>query len=183
MYRGRMEHGAVQTVLRMLEDERYIGTYVIGKRAVTEIGGHRIRLKDESEWYKIPDHHPAIVSKELFEQAKAGIRRFSIQTKSSMITLYAESVLRLLRPCTVTDYTISEVLLSALPGKHGFCLSWYVGQAEELETAVFQIIRAQVDTVLGVDGDGKDNLDLQVIQQAEYEKKVQVLQDAKTAAL
>ncbi len=43
-------------------------------------------------------------------------------------------------------------------------------KAEELETAVFQIIRAQVDTVLGVDGDGKDNLDLQVIQQAEYEK-------------
>ena len=43
-----------------------------------------------------------------------------------------------------------------------------------METAVFQIIRAQVDTVLGVDGDGKDNLDLQVIQQAEYEKKVQV---------
>lgn len=77
------------TVLRMLEDERYIGTYVIGKRAVTEIGGHRIRLKDESEWYKIPDHHPAIVSKELFEQAKAGIRRFSIPNKSSMITLYA----------------------------------------------------------------------------------------------
>ncbi len=55
----------------MLEDERHIGTYVIGKRAVTEIGGHRIRLKDESEWYKIPDHHPAIVNKELFEQAKS----------------------------------------------------------------------------------------------------------------
>ena len=117
------------TVLRMLEDERYIGTYVIGKRAVTEIGGHRIRLKDESEWYKIPDHHPAIVSKELFEQAKAGIRRFSIPNKKQHdYPLRGKSVLRLLRPCTVTDYTISEVLLSALPGKHGFCLSWYVGQ-------------------------------------------------------
>lgn len=52
-------------------------------------------------------------------------------------------------------------------------------KAEELETAVFQIIRAQVDTVLGVDGDGKDSLDLQMVQQSEYEKKVQILQDAK----
>lgn len=48
-----------------------------------------------------------------------------------------------------------------------------------METAVFQIIRAQVDTVLGVDGDGKDSLDLQMVQQSEYEKKVQILQDAK----
>ena len=59
------------TVLRMLEDERYIGTYVIGKRAVTEIGGHRIRLKDESEWYKIPDHHPAIVKQRVIRAGKS----------------------------------------------------------------------------------------------------------------
>ena len=29
------------TVLRILEDERYIGSYVIGKRAVLEVGGTR----------------------------------------------------------------------------------------------------------------------------------------------
>ena len=32
------------TVLRMLEDERYIGTYVIGKRAVLEVGSTRSRM-------------------------------------------------------------------------------------------------------------------------------------------
>ena len=49
------------TISRLLDDERYIGTYIIGKRHVTEIGGSHVRLKDESEWIKIPDHHPAIV--------------------------------------------------------------------------------------------------------------------------
>ena len=59
------------TVARILEDERYTGTYVIGKREVTEVGGHRVRLKPEDEWIKIPDHHSAIIGKELFEEVQA----------------------------------------------------------------------------------------------------------------
>ena len=49
------------TVLRILEDERYIGSYVIGRRAVIEVGGTRSRKKDRDKWFIIPDHHPAIV--------------------------------------------------------------------------------------------------------------------------
>ena len=72
-----------------VEDERYIGTYVIGKRAVTEIGGHRIRLKDESEWYKIPDHIRRLSAKSYSSRQKPAYAAFLSQTKSSMITLYA----------------------------------------------------------------------------------------------
>ena len=54
------------TILRMLRDDRYIGTYVIGRSRVTEVGGSHVRPTDKSEWYRIPDHHPAIVSRELF---------------------------------------------------------------------------------------------------------------------
>ena len=50
---------STSTVLRILEDQRYIGTYVIGKRKVKEIGSRHTQLKDESEWFKIPNHHPA----------------------------------------------------------------------------------------------------------------------------
>ena len=59
------------TIARILGDERYTGMYIMGKREVTEVGGHRVRLKDESEWIKIPGHHPAIVSKELYDQVQA----------------------------------------------------------------------------------------------------------------
>lgn len=51
------------TVRRILEDERYIGTYIMGKREVTEVGGHHVRLKEENQWVKLPDHHPAIISR------------------------------------------------------------------------------------------------------------------------
>ncbi len=56
-------HGiwSASTILRILEDERYTGVYVIGKRAVLEVGGTRSRLKDRESWYIILDHHPAIV--------------------------------------------------------------------------------------------------------------------------
>lgn len=59
------------TVARILKDERYTGTYIIGKREVTEVGGHKVRLKTEDQWVKIPDHHSAIVSKELYDQVQA----------------------------------------------------------------------------------------------------------------
>ena len=71
------------TILRMLEDERYIGTYVIGKRAVLEIGGNRWRMKDRDKWYIIPNHHPAIVDPTTFEQAKAKQVRYSQPVKKS----------------------------------------------------------------------------------------------------
>lgn len=66
-------HGIWQesTVARILEDERYTGTYIISKREVTEVGGHRVHLKPENEWIKIPDHHPAIISKGLYDQVQA----------------------------------------------------------------------------------------------------------------
>jgi DNA invertase Pin-like site-specific DNA recombinase len=75
------------TVLRILTDERYTGTYIMGKRAVTEIGGHRIRMKDESEWFKIPGHHPAIVSRELYDEAQTKLRHFKCPKTDRAYTL------------------------------------------------------------------------------------------------
>ena len=69
------------TILRMLEDERYTGTYVIGKRAVLEVGSHQHRMKDRDKWFIIPDHHPAIVDQATFEQAKAKQLRYSLPKK------------------------------------------------------------------------------------------------------
>ena len=76
-------HGiwSTSTILRILEDERYTGVYVIGKRAVLEVGGTRSRLKDRESWYIIPDHHPAIVEKAVFDTVQASQLRFSQPNK------------------------------------------------------------------------------------------------------
>ena len=65
------------SILRMLRDERYAGAYIIGRSEVTEVGGSRVRQKDESEWFRIPDHHPAIVSMETYDtvQKRLGQRK------------------------------------------------------------------------------------------------------------
>ena len=76
-------HGiwSTSTILRILEDERYTGVYVIGKRAVLEVGGTRSRLKDRESWYIIPDHHPAIIEKAVFDTVQASQLRFSQPNK------------------------------------------------------------------------------------------------------
>nr|WP_325219989.1 recombinase family protein [uncultured Oscillibacter sp.] len=53
---------STSAVVHILDDERCTGAYIMGKREVTEVGGHRVRMKDESQWIKIADHHPAIRS-------------------------------------------------------------------------------------------------------------------------
>ena len=74
-------------VINILDDERYTGTYIMGKREVTEVGGHRVRMKDESQWFMIPDHHPAIISRELFEQVQAQRKRFKSPKKNTQTYL------------------------------------------------------------------------------------------------
>ena len=87
----------ISTVLRILADERYMGTYVIGKREVTEIGGHKMRSKAESDWIKIPNHHIPLVNEEIFSKANASIQRFKIPTISCVGRLSADAVNM---PCT-----------------------------------------------------------------------------------
>ena len=169
---------STSTVLRILEDQRYIGTYVIGKRKVKEIGSRHTQLKDESEWFKIPNHHPAIVSVDLFEKANASIKRFSLSNKKPRDYLLRGKVF-----CGCCDHAMalrndawfycrhSEVA-ETLPC-HGVRI-----KMADLEQVVFETIRAQMCPALGIDSN-KDKLDLQTVQQAEHEEKLRSIQDSK----
>ncbi len=173
-------HGVwnISTVLRMLEDQRYIGTYVIGKRRVQEIGSRRAKQTDESEWVKIPNHHPAIVSMELFEKANASIKRFSIHNKKRHDYLLRGKVY-----CGCCDHA-----MSLRNGAWFYCRHSEVAETfpchgmrvkmADLEQAVFEIIRAQMCPALGIDS-SKDKLNLQTIQQAEHEDKMRSIHNRK----
>jgi hypothetical protein len=53
-------------IRQILIDEQYMGTYVAGKTETLAVGSGKQVKKDESEWIKIPNHHPAIIEKGLF---------------------------------------------------------------------------------------------------------------------
>ena len=169
---------STSTVLRILEDQRYIGTYVIGKRKVKEIGSRHTQLKDESEWFKIPNHHPAIVSVDLFEKANASIKCFSLLNKKPRDYLLRGKVF-----CGCCDHA-----MSLRNGAWFYCRHSEVAETlpcqgvrikmADLEQVVFETIRAQMCPALGIDSN-KDKLDLQTVQQAEHEEKLRSIQDSK----
>jgi len=62
-------------ILEILCDEQYIGTYVAGKTKRLEVGSRKSVKVPPSEWIRIPNHHPAIIGKEVFEAAREQIGR------------------------------------------------------------------------------------------------------------
>ena len=93
-------------------DERYAGVYVIGKRAVLEVGGTRSRLKDRESWYIIPDHHPAIVERAVFDTVQASQLRLSQPNKKEAgLPTERQSPLWLLRSCAAAHHAENLVLL------------------------------------------------------------------------
>lgn len=168
------------TVLRILDDKRYTGTYIIGKRSVLEVGGNKSRLKDREKWYIIPDHHPALVSEELFEQAKQGIRRYSIPNKKQHDYLLKGKII-----CGCCDHSLSRVMQKT-PYYHCrhsdadssmCCHGMRIGIAE-LEQIIFEVLQKLVE-VSGESGKGVQNIAPNSDSLPEYETQIAAIQDDK----
>ncbi|MCM1276774.1 MAG: recombinase family protein, partial [Lachnospiraceae bacterium] len=167
----------ISTVFHILEDERYTGMYVINKRHTVEIGSTHVRMNDESEWIKIPDHHEPIISKELFEKAKSKIRKFKLPNKQPRDYLLRGKVF-----CGCCDHA-----LNVANGRHFKCrYSEKIAEIDchglsvpikDLETVVFDTLRAQASCVIGI-GD-LSAAELSASHQAEYTKKLCDLQERK----
>ena len=169
------------TIVRYLVDERYTGTYIIGKRAVLEVGGNNSRVKDRSKWYIIPDHHPAIVDKALFDKVQKNVRRFSQPHKKQRDYLLKGIVF-----CGCCDHALSYVANKqpyfhcrrSQAAENGPCHDLKV-DALELEQVIFQTIKAQLEAVLSIRKDGSISLDTVVAERTEYEKQIEALEDSK----
>lgn len=169
------------SVLRILSDERYIGTYIMGKRAVREVGGNRVRLKDESEWFKIPDHHPAIVDKEVFARVQAGIKHFPSQKKN-----HRQYILRGKVFCGCCNHAMyrmkkdPEFSCRFTSIDENFPCRGLAVKERELEGVLYEIIRKQAAIILNVDDNGDFNLlSVKLAEQSRYEKQIQDFYDMK----
>lgn len=172
---------SASTVLRILEDERYIGSYVIGKRAVLEVGGTRSRLKDRDKWYIIPNHHPAIVEKAVFEKVQETQLRFSLPSKKKR-----DYPLKGKAFCGCCGHALSRSFNKnsyyccrhSEADETSRCHKMKVN-AEELEQTVFTTLKSQIETVASLNPDGTVRMDTAVPKKSEYEQQIEELQDGK----
>lgn len=62
------DKGVIYSILR---NEQYIGMYVAGKTTIPEVASKKAMRVKESEWVKIPNHHPPIIGKHDFDAVQA----------------------------------------------------------------------------------------------------------------
>ena len=163
------------TVGNILDDERYIGTYIMGKRGSTEVGGYRVRKKDESQWIKIPEHHTAIISKEMFAQVQAQRPRLKSPKKNIRIYLLRGKVF-----CGCCRHTMARAArknptfncrhteVDEVAACHGLVIA-----EAELEGLLYGVLSKQAQIILNLENlSNAGQLDIQLAEQAEYGKQI-----------
>ena len=168
------------TVLRILADERYMGTYVIGKREVTEIGGHKMRSKAESDWIKIPNHHIPLVNEEIFSKANASIQRFKIPNRKKHNYLLRGKVIcgcckHALHLANGTSYRCR--FSSTIPSLD--CYNIHIRE-KELNQLVYELLCKQFQVAFGVDSLADlRKVDTVALRQADFDRQIFELQEEK----
>jgi len=173
---------AESSVVHILDDERYTGTYIMGKREVTEVGGRRVRMKDESQWIKIPDHHTAIISKELYDQAQAKRPRFKCPKKNSKMYPLRGKVFcgccRHAMPRTANKHH-SFFCRYTRVDEAAACHGLAIGEAE-LEKLLYEVSSKQAQIILNLDNLSDAGwLEMQLAKQAEYGSHIENCLDEK----
>lgn len=76
------------TVRNILTNESYIGNMVYNKSVQAEVGGSRTIVKPREEWKVFENHHPAIVSREVFDDVQVKyFRRKAVDRKPILYAL------------------------------------------------------------------------------------------------
>lgn len=170
------------TLRHILTDERYTGTYIMGKRAVREVGSYLVRTKDESEWFKIPDHHPPIISKELFQQVQERFPRTTcVKKQAHRYPLWGKVF------CGVCSHAMSRTsnknhtfyCRHSQVDKNAPCHGLHISEAE-LEGVLYEIMNKQAQIILNLnDLSDAEPLDVHLAKQGDYLKQIDGCQDQK----
>lgn len=135
-------------ITEILKDEQYIGTYVAGK-SFQDANGKKYR-PPKSEWIIIPDKHPPIISKEVFEKVQ------EIRANSRRTMCRRDYLLRGKVSCGCCGFALTYSD-STFPATYR-CMKTHADSmadchkmkvnADELEDAVMTIIKKQAEVAL-----------------------------------
>ena len=169
------------SVLNILHDERYIGTYIIGKRESREVGSTLVRLKDESQWVKIPHHHTAIISKEQFEQVQGNICKGKCVKKNAHPCLLGGKVY-----CGCCQHRMQRIgnktfrfhCKHTAPDTNAPCHGLKISESE-LESLIYQLLSRQAQIVLGVPLSATSPPELLSARHDEYSRQTSAIREQK----
>jgi len=73
------------TVRTILTNESYVGSMVYNKSVQAEVGGSRTILKPREEWKVFENQHPAIISREIFDEVREKYFRKKVVTRKPLL--------------------------------------------------------------------------------------------------
>ena len=165
-----------RTVMKILVDEVYTGDMVQGK---TQTVGHRQMPTDPKDWVVVRNTHAPLISRELFEQAKAVRAKAAAKAKATAEKVpYTKNILRgrifcghcgrnLHRERNQQHHYYYHCIANQRIGKD-VCASEGYMREEALFDAIVTIIRQQAENVIG------ENLRLQRCGGKLSERKAEV---------
>ena len=141
-------------------------------------------MKDESQWVKIPDHHPAIISKELFEQvqAKRKRQRFKCPKKNTQIyplrgkVFYGCCDHAMPRTSNKSySFICRHTRVDEAAACHGLTI-----RESELEGLIYEVLSKQAQVILNLDDlSSIGRLDIQLAEQDESNSRIKDCMDQK----
>ena len=141
-----------------------------------------MRMKDESQWIKIPDHHPAIISKELFAQVQAQRSRFKCPKKNvNTYPLRGKVFCGCCRHAMPRTAKKSATFFCRYTGvdESATCHGLVIAEAE-LERLLYEILSKQAKIILNLDNLANvGQLDIQLAELAEFDIRIEEYMDKK----
>ena len=179
------------TITQILTNEQYLGTYVAGKTKVEDVGSKRSIKVPESEWVRIPNHHPAIIYSDTFEAVREQRAMKKAPTRKREISAQ-ERYMKLGSPLlgkVVCGYCGHPMKLSKSNNTAFKCqyTTHATGaechklkiSADELENALYEIISKHAQVILNVNLRDSTEYDVTLSQQSEYESRISRLNSEK----
>ena len=164
------------TVKGILVNEQYIGTYVMRKSIIKEVGGKSIK-REEKDWIKIPNHHEAIIEKEVFEQVQKHLSHLKIEKEKKRI-LKGKIYCGYCRHAMYERLNKNPIFLCRHSEVDTSFPCYHLTIAEkELEEIVFQMISKQIEII--INSKQTDNIEIQTTQKIELQKQVKLYQQKK----